>query len=227
MHQTENSNPILSCQGKKLTRNTPRRPGTKYIIPTHAMLFGTRDTIVTPVKITTISTTPLTQPRSVVCRGLKPKDKIRSWSWLVSEFEMSYMAANNAKSHVFGSVKASINCSFLKCLFSTPVWFSFVSYSTQAYNSSYDYILWYVERPLPSRPRSKTKRWPGSLGTGNCIFPWKNGLRDGKDAHKNDSAMMRVSTPVMIINLEKRKCIGEVLNLIVPLPPLKRSGVYV
>ena len=50
MHQTENSNPILSCQGKKLTRNTPRRPGTKYIIPTHAILFGTRDTIVTPVK---------------------------------------------------------------------------------------------------------------------------------------------------------------------------------
>ncbi len=72
--QTANSNPTLSCQGRKLTRNTPRRVGTKDDIPTHAMLFGMRDAIVTPVKIATISTTPPTVPSSVVCSGLKPKD---------------------------------------------------------------------------------------------------------------------------------------------------------
>ena len=73
--QTENSNPTLSCQGRKLTRNTPRRFGMKNNIPTHAMLLGMRDAIVTPVKIVTISTIPLTDPSSVVCSGLKPKDR--------------------------------------------------------------------------------------------------------------------------------------------------------
>ncbi len=72
--QTANSNPTLSCQGRKLTRNTPRKFGTKNNIPTHAMLFGMRDAIVTPIKIVTISTTPLTELSSVVCSGLKPKD---------------------------------------------------------------------------------------------------------------------------------------------------------
>ena len=52
--QTENSNPTLSCQDKKLTRNTPKRFGTKCTIPTHAMLYGKRDEIVTPVEIITI-----------------------------------------------------------------------------------------------------------------------------------------------------------------------------
>ena len=66
VNQTENSNPTLSCQGRKLTKNTPRRFGMKYDIPTHAMLFGMRDAIVTPVKIVTISITPLTELRSVV-----------------------------------------------------------------------------------------------------------------------------------------------------------------
>lgn len=106
--QTANSSPTLSCQGRKLTRNTPRRFGTKNNIPTHAMLFGMRDAIVTPVKIVTISTTPLTEPSSVVCNGLKPKDTMIIWIWLVSEFGMLSSAENNAKSHVFGSVKASI-----------------------------------------------------------------------------------------------------------------------
>ena len=80
----------------------------KNNIPTHAMLFGMRDAIVTPVKIVTISTTPLTELSSVVCSGLKPKDTMIICIWLVSEFGMLSRAENKAKSHVFGSVKASI-----------------------------------------------------------------------------------------------------------------------
>jgi hypothetical protein len=109
-----------------LTRSTPRRLGTKHIIPTHAMLFGMRDAIVTPVSVDVIPTIPVTQARSVVCSGLNPKDSTISWCWEETEDEMLVNAANNAKSQVFGSFKASVNCSFLKCLFSTPVWFSFV-----------------------------------------------------------------------------------------------------
>ena len=95
------------------------------------------------VKVDTIITTPITQERSVVCSRLKPKDTMISGSWLLSEARTLLNPPNNAKSHVLGSVKASIilpidykndltrdmddtDCSFLKCLFSTPVWFSFV-----------------------------------------------------------------------------------------------------
>ena len=40
---------------------------------------------------------------------------------------------------------------------------------------------------------------------------------------------MKVSIPVMIISLEEshNKCIGETLNLIVPLPRFKSFGAYV
>jgi len=76
VNQRANSNPTLSCQGRKLTRNTPRRLGTRNNIPTHAMLPGMCDAIVTPVKIVTISITPLTELSNVVCSGLKPKDTI-------------------------------------------------------------------------------------------------------------------------------------------------------
>ena len=40
-------------------------------------------------------------------------------------------------------------------------------------------------------------------------------------AYKNDSAVMRVSIPVIIISLEEGKCIVGMLNLTVPLPRLK------
>ena len=40
--------------------------GMQYTIPTNAMLFGMREAIVTAVEIVIISTTPLTQARSVV-----------------------------------------------------------------------------------------------------------------------------------------------------------------
>ena len=46
-------------------------------------------------------------------------------------------------------------------------------------------------------------------------------------AHKNDSAVIRVSVPVIIISLEEGKCIGEMLNLSAPLPRLKPCGMYV
>ncbi len=68
--QTANSNPTLSCQGRKLTRSIPMRFGMKYTIPTHAILFGTRDEIVTLVNIATISNIPGTEARSVVCSVL-------------------------------------------------------------------------------------------------------------------------------------------------------------
>ena len=46
-------------------------------------------------------------------------------------------------------------------------------------------------------------------------------------AYKNDSAVIRVSVPVIIISLEEGKCFGEMLNLFVPLPRLKPCGMYV
>jgi hypothetical protein len=55
----------------------------------------------------------------------------------------------------------------------------------------------------------------------------RSGLRDISGAHKNDSAMMRVSIPVIIMSLEEGKCIGEMFNLVVPLPWLKPCGMYV
>lgn len=53
------------------------------------------------------------------------------------------------------------------------------------------------------------------------------GLRDVRGAHKNMTAVMRVSVPVMIISLEKSECIGEMLGLILPLPRPKCCAVYV
>ena len=117
-----------------MTRSTPRRLGTKHITPTHAILFGMRDAIVTPVNVDIIPITPETQERSVVCSWLKPKDSTISWCWEETEDGMLMNAANNAKSQVFGSFKASVNCSFLKCLFSTPVWFSFVIHIQPKYS---------------------------------------------------------------------------------------------
>ena len=99
---------------------------------------------VTPVQMVTISTTPSTQPRSVVWRAVKPKEDTMICFWFVREFGILLRAAKSTKSHVFGSVSASIilhviyhllstnvtswentHCSTLKCLFSTPVWFSY------------------------------------------------------------------------------------------------------
>ena len=119
------------------------------------------------------------------------------------------MAAYNAKSHVFGSVKASINCSFLKCLFSTPVWFSFVihvqpKHITPAMITYFDTsngLCPFFLRQKPSSNRGVREQ----EAVYSDIREWKNGFRDDKDAHKKDSAVMRVSNPVMIINLEKRK----------------------
>lgn len=48
-------------------------------------------------------------------------------------------------------------------------------------------------------------------------------------SHKNIIAAMKVSVPLMIINLEesRNKCMSETLNLIVPLPWFKSCSVYV
>ena len=152
------------------------------------MLFGMRDAIATPVKIVTISNTPLTQARRVVCSTLKPKDWMISWSWLETEFGTLLNAANNANSQVFGSVKASIilhtdleqrsDSKYGRCwllslemlVLDSRLVFLRCSYLAQAYNSSHDNILWYGERPLPFHPQSKTMHLSGSLGTRNCIF---------------------------------------------------------
>jgi hypothetical protein len=55
----------------------------------------------------------------------------------------------------------------------------------------------------------------------------EEGLRDVSGAHKNDSAVIRVSVPVIIISLEEGKYIGEMLNLFAPLPRLKHCGMNV
>ena len=46
-------------------------------------------------------------------------------------------------------------------------------------------------------------------------------------AYKNDSAVMSVSVPVIIIRLEEGKCFGDMLNLFIPLPRLKPCSMYV
>jgi hypothetical protein len=64
--------------------------------------------------------------------------------------------------------------------------------------------------------------------SGNRKLPireWEKGLRVVRGAHKNDTAVMSVSIPVMIISLEEGKCIDEKLNLVVPLPWLKPSSM--
>jgi hypothetical protein len=52
-------------------------------------------------------------------------------------------------------------------------------------------------------------------------------LRGVRSAYKKATAVRRVSVPVIIINLEEGKCIGETLNLAIPLPRLKPWGMYV
>ena len=151
------------------------------------MLFGMRDAILAPAKMDTIIITPITQARSVVCSTLKPKDRTISWNWLDDEVGTLMMAAYNVKSHVFGSVKASIIL-FINSkqlfnesgrywllllevfVFDSRLVFLHNSHSAQVFNKNCDYILWYVERPLLFHPRSKTKHLLGSLETGNCIF---------------------------------------------------------
>jgi hypothetical protein len=59
------------------------------------------------------------------------------------------------------------------------------------------------------------------------IHEWKKKRRKVWGSHKNANATMRVSDPVIIISLEESKYMGEMLNLFLPLPWLKYSGVYV
>lgn len=105
---TEKSSPTLSVHGRKLTKKQPNTFGIMYKTPTYAMLLGMRAARVTPVQIVTISTTPSTQPRSVVWRGVKPNEETMIWRWLVRELGILSRAENKANIHVFGSVRASI-----------------------------------------------------------------------------------------------------------------------
>ena len=153
---------------------------------------------------------------------------------------MLQKAANNAKSHVFGSVKASIilptnsqqvmrdadgtNCSFLKCLFSIPVWFSLVVHTQHerlnkamiTYFDTSDCLCPFV---LGQKPSVCWRVWEQE--TVAPIREWKKRLRDVRGAHENNSAVISVSIPVIIISLEEGRCIGDMLNLVVPLPWLK------
>ena len=91
------------------------------MIPTNAREFGSRAARFTPVKIVAILTKPVTIVRRVVCSVEKPKFAMMSRWWFVSEFGTLLNAENSAKSHVFGSVSASMDCSRFHRLFSTPV----------------------------------------------------------------------------------------------------------
>lgn len=158
---------------QKITMTAIAQTGVSQIHPRSAQ--GRRDAL---------STTPSTQPRSVVCSEVNPNPATMSWRWLLScasicqdrpsarhmsgrhtEFvtflvsgmysagckystmgeEVTHeMAAKKKNSHVFGSFRHSMNLrkvsrrqrraarvihstthwSFLKCLFSTPAWFT-------------------------------------------------------------------------------------------------------
>ena len=103
-----NKSPTLSVHGRKFIKKTPITLGMKYINPTYARLFGIREANVTPVKMVVISTIPSTQPKSVVWRGVKPKEATMICFWFVKEFGTLSRRAKSAKSSVFGSLSASI-----------------------------------------------------------------------------------------------------------------------
>jgi hypothetical protein len=65
-----------------------------------------------PEAIVMISTTPVTQPKSVVLRVEKPHDLMMMAFWLVRELGTLSRAEKRAKSQVLGSTRASMNCSF-------------------------------------------------------------------------------------------------------------------
>ena len=67
------------------------------------MLLGSLAAMLTPVQIVTISTTPLTHPRRVVCRGVNPKEDTIICIWFVSELGILPRAEKSAKSQVLGS----------------------------------------------------------------------------------------------------------------------------
>jgi hypothetical protein len=101
--------------------------------------------------------TPGTQDNRVVCRALNPNEARMSVCWFVNELGTLSKAEKRAKSHVLGSVRASIilkmyyvheswnitiapntYCSFLNRLFSTPVWFSCANCKIRAHFISFD-----------------------------------------------------------------------------------------
>lgn len=94
---------------------------------------------------------PSTQPKSVVCNTVNPNDDTIIERWFVREFGMLSKQEKRAKIQVFGSLKVSIilkkvrrdlmqkvsyaHCSTLKCLFSTPAWFSLIRLTAMARSS--------------------------------------------------------------------------------------------
>lgn len=67
------------------------------------------------MKIVKISITPGTQDNRVVCRTLNPNEAMMSDCWFVNELGTLFRAEKRAKSHVLGSVRASIILEMLTC----------------------------------------------------------------------------------------------------------------
>jgi len=169
----------LSDQGRRFTSKIPNQAGTKYAAPTYALELGHRVASRTPVKIVKISITPGTQDKRVVCRAVYPNEATMSDCWFVNELGTLSRAEKRAKSHVLGSVKASIileksiwgmkitnwintYCSILKCLFSTPVWFSYADCKKRG-NTDFLFI-WHALRRCTAVVRSSGVRNQAFVG---------------------------------------------------------------
>lgn len=78
-----------------------------HVAPTYARASLNLAATVTPTKMVTISIMPSTQPRSVVCSGVKPNEETIICRWFVRLFGMLLIALKSAKSQVLGSRSAS------------------------------------------------------------------------------------------------------------------------
>jgi len=166
----------------------------KYKNPTYARLLGIWAAILTPVQMVTISMIPSTHPRSVVCRGVNPNEETIIERWFVRELGTLLRAEKSANNHVFGSRNASIilkwhwkgHCkqrwtthwSLLKCLFSTPVWFSWrqlCSYKRIRRLLSLVNLLLFFSPQSHVQQKSRTKQLLESPGRGTwsrSAAPW-------------------------------------------------------
>lgn len=107
LSHTPASSPILCDHGSKLSIRIPVIGSTNHAAATKARPFGMRAASVMPMSTVVNPTMPCSEPSSVVCRTVNPKETVMSDCWFPSEFWISKKDAKAMNSHVLGSRKAS------------------------------------------------------------------------------------------------------------------------
>lgn len=90
---------------------------------TQAREFRVLENMIAAVPIERRAVNPLTHPKSVVLRFVKPKGLMMSEYWFVRPLAISWDQTWKKNSQVLGSLIASINWDFLKRLCSISEWF--------------------------------------------------------------------------------------------------------